>query len=470
LSRRGGGTIVAGMAAIALRFRAPRGASGAALTGLLALTLALPASRACAGDSDSLKSNRLEVGVEERIRSENWGNLRDFSDTRSIKGDVQHHVRYRSRAWAKLNLGPRTEAMVGLTDESRKITTPATDFTIDELVFETLYLSQRFGDRVTVKAGRQNLARGEGILFLDGGPLDGSRMFYYNAVDAAVNLDAAGKSRLDVVGISDPYRDKYLPRFNDKDRSLVEWNEAAVALFYSDTRVANTTLEGTYVFKKETFDPDRGVARTQPDRKIQTFDARAVRRFTGGWTATLEAAGQTGDQTGADTQRGWALVSSVKKSFDAPWKPSLQVGWMGFSGDDSATTRDEGWDPIFARGAKWSELYLYTLPGERGVGYWTNLSLLQVEVQAAPAKAVNLRATYYRMGAFHAFPGDPTVFATGKKRGDLLQFRADVKANDYLRGHLVGEHLSPGDYYVGQDPAWFWRVEVIASFQKLLHF
>ena len=35
-------------------------------------------------------------------------------------------------------------------------------------------------------------------------------------------------------------------------------------------------------------DADRGVARTQPDRKVHTLDARGVRKFAGGWTATLE--------------------------------------------------------------------------------------------------------------------------------------------------------------------------------------
>jgi hypothetical protein len=374
--------------------------------------------------------------------------------------------------------------MLGLNTESRKITTPETDFAFDELIFETLYLDYKFSPRVAVRIGRQNLSRGDGNLFLDGSPLDGSRCFYYNAVDASWKFDPAGKSRLDVVGISDPYHDKYLPRLNehphpanaDGYKSLIEWNEQALALFYTDTRLAGTTLEGTYVYKTEMYDPKRGVPAVQPDRKIHTLDGRAVRQFAGGWTASLEAAGQAGTQsndiTGGTDIRAWALVGSVKKAFDVPWKPSLLVGWAGFSGDDPATANAEGWDPIFSRGAKWSELYLYTLPGEHGVGYWSNLSLLQAEVQASPVKALNLRATYFRMGAFHPIPNDTIikVFSSGRKRGDLFQFRADLKANDYLRGHVVGERLSPGDFYVGQDAAWFWRVEVIASFQKLLRF
>lgn len=139
---------------------------------------------------------------------------------------------------------------------------------------------------------------------------------------------------------------------------------------------------------------------------------------------------------------------------------------MGLSGDDPGTTAYEGWDPLFARWPKWSEMLVYTLGAEKGPAYWTNLSLWQAEVQVAPASLVTIRANYYRLGAFHDFPGRTSIFAAGTHRGDYLRLRAEIKASDSWQGHVVGEYLKPGDFYVGRDAGWFFRVETIYSFKK----
>ena len=38
---------------------------------------------------------------------------------------------------------------------------------------------------------------------------------------------------------------------------------------------------------------------------------------------------------------------------------------------------------------------------------------------------MNLRATYYSMTAMHPFAGKPAIYADGRTRGDLFEFRAD---------------------------------------------
>jgi hypothetical protein len=96
-------------------------------------------------------------------------------------------------------------------------------------------------------------------------------------------------------------------------------------------------------------------------------------------------------------------------------------------------------------------MLVYTLGAEKGPAYWTNLSLWQAEVQVAPASLVTIRANYYRLGAFHDFPGRTSIFAAGTHRGDYLRLRAEIKASDSWQGHVVGEYLKPGDFYVGRD-------------------
>lgn len=406
---------------------------------------------------------QIELGLEARVRTENWDNLADFSDATI---DTRHQVRYRARAWGRLTLPGRLEAMLGVNNESRRITTPDTPFRRDETIVETLYLDYRFSPSLSARLGRQNLVRGDGFLVLDGTPLDGSRTNYFNAL--AVSL-ARGRRRLELLVISNPSRDQYLPRIDSAGKLLVDWDERAIGLGWYDTHRDDQTLD-LYLFQKIERSDYRGPDYPRRhDRNVATLGGRWTRKFTGGWSLLGEAAGQVGTADAPDREiLAWGGQASVKRTLDLPWHPSLLLGVTDLSGDNPKTDRIEGWDPIFSRWPKWSELYLYTLGSEQGVAWWTNIALWQAEVQASPSRRLNFRGTVYHMTAFHPFPGRAAVYAGGTTRGNLFEVRADFKANDYLRGHLLGEYMAPGDFYVGSDGAWFLRAEVIASFQKVL--
>jgi hypothetical protein len=430
-----------------------------ATTTLLTLALGTLASTIAAGDTPP--ANKLELGFEERVRSENWDNSTDFNEQAV---DARHQWRFRTRAWAKLSTGANTEFVLGLANESRKLTTPPVALAMDETIFETLYLDHRFSDGASMRVGRQNLTRGDGFILMDGGPLDGSRVAYFNALDLGWT---SGKSRLDLLIISDPYRDQYLPCIHDRNKSLIEWDENALGLYWTDASRAKTTLDAYYFYKAETGDTRALTnAARQGDRMFHTLGARCTRDFAGEWSVKAELAGQTGGQQPGSGIRAWGAQTSVKKSAACATKPAILLGWTGLSGDDPATTASEGWDPLFSRYPKWSELYIYTLGSERGAAYWTNLSMWQAEVRLTPVKPLDLRATYCRLDAFHRFPGKPAIYASGTHRGDLYEARADLKLNDNWRGHVVGEHLKPGDFYVGTDAGWFFRAEVSCSFKK----
>jgi hypothetical protein len=425
------------------------------------LTLALATLAAPLPARGAPAANQLELGFEERVRSENWDNSTDFN-AKAL--DARHQWRFRTRAWAKLDLGANTELALGFNDESRKLTTPHVALQMDEIVTETFYLDHRFSDGASIRVGRQNLTRGDGFLLMDGSPIDGSRVAYVNAADLGWT---AGKSRLDLLVISDPHRDRYLPRIHDRTKSLIEWDEHALGLYWTDAGRAKTTLDAYYFYKAETGDtrPLTSAAR-QNDRMFHTLGGRVTRDCAHDWSVKAEVAGQTGGQQPGSDIRAWGAQASVRKSFAHAMKPSLLLGWTGLSGDDPATSTNEGWDPLFARYPKWSELYIYTLASERGAAYWTNLSMWQAEARLTPAKPLDLRATYYRMDAFHRFPGKPAIYADGTHRGDLYEARADLKVNDSWRGHVVGEHLAPGNFYTGTDAGWFFRAEVIYTFKK----
>jgi hypothetical protein len=345
---------------------------------------------------------------------------------------------------------------------------------MDETVFETLFLEHRFPRGVTVRAGRQNLTRGDGLVLMDGGPLDGSRTAYLNALDVGWRH---GARQFDLLLVSDPDRDRYLPRIHDRRRPLVEWDERAVGLYGSDAGLAHITIDAYWFFKTETGDTrPLGHPSRQSDRRFHTAGTRLTRDVASGWSLIAEAVGQRGRQDPDREVRAWAVQGAVRKTFaGAPARPSAMVGWVALSGDDPETAANEAWDPLFSRYPRWSELVLYTLAVERGAGYWTNLSMGIVEVRLAPAASLDVRMAYQRLdagfpehgGRHWTAPVKPAAFGAGTHRGDLLVARADLRLDERWRGHVTGEWFAPGDFHAGSDAAWFLRAEVVCTLQRL---
>ncbi len=404
----------------------------------------------------------VEFGVEERVRSEAWNNTTDQDEAQP---DQRIQYRFRTRAWVKVDASGGFEFAAGLNNESRDIVRPEnTPFAWDEVVFETLYAGFRTGERFSARVGRQNLMRGEGFVLFDGSALDGSRTAYFNAVDLTWTWP---QTTLEAIAISNPATDTYLPCFNDKDRPLTEWDEAAAGVYATYKPSKETTLEGYWFYKTET-DDVRGPRSPafQPDRRLHTVGGRVAHQISGGWSVTGELALQRGTQDPHPDEQGagdasvesWGGYVYVKKSFAGAARPSLSLGYVGLSGDDPETRDVEGWDPLFSRWPKWSELYIYTLAGERGVAYWTNLGMWQAEVSVTPWTPVALRATWYRMDAYERVNGPR--FGPGTRRGNLFEVRADVRFDENWKAHVLWEHLDPGDFYAGDDAGYFLRFEV----------
>ncbi len=400
----------------------------------------------------------IEVGVEQRVRNENWNNIMDWSNGAD---DQRNQVRYRTRLWTKVAVSDNYDFVVGLNQETNVINGRANRF--DEIIFETAYLDihRLFHKSLSLRVGRQNIMKGEGFLLLEGDPWDGSRTIYQNA---AVLTYTRKKETLELIGILNPAYDSFLPRIHDQHRLLQEWDEAAIGTYYTNKNYKNTTIEGYYFYKKEVRDTRAQTSyQFQPDRHVHTTGGRLTRQLRPGYTAVGEFAVQRGAQHGGVNLSGWGGYGYLKRTFSHRTKPYLLGGYWGHSGDDPATKdRDEGWDPLFARWPKWSEAYIYSQFPERGVAYWTNDSIWQAEFGMTPTKRMDARVTYYHIGAFQPFAAGPAkVFADGTMRGHQLQGRLGFTLNKDLTGHVLYERHSPGAFYTGHDAGYFLRFEVI---------
>ena len=410
----------------------------------------------------------IELGFEERVRSEDWDNIIDH---RSATDDFRTQYRFRTRVWTSLKFGNRLEVAAGLNNENRTITEPEIPYNGREVIFETLYADVRLTPQWSFRLGRQNLMRGEGFVIFDGNALDGSRTAYFNALNVTRSF---GSSRLELLAISNPRTDQYLPRINEASKAtelqrLTEWDERAVGAYFTSTLSPRTNLEAYYFHKIESDDyRPASHPQYQPDRRLDAVGARVVQPLGYGLTVAAEAAWEQGRQdetpgsgTGSRGLRAWGGYARIKKEFSSPGKPSLSLAYIGMSGDDPSTKVIEGWDPLFSRWPRWSELYIYTYAPETGVAYWTNTGMWEAELRLSPVKPVTLRATYYRMAAYENWETRGALYGPGTTRGDLVQLRADIALGPSWKGHVLWEHLTPGSFYSGRDSGHFLRFEVI---------
>lgn len=421
---------------------------------LLGVNLGAPA---VAQQAESAPAGRVfEFGFEQRVRNENWNNLYDFSGS---SDDEREQIRYRTRVWVKAPLSRTVELFAGLNQETNQRFGKVNQF--DEVIVDNAYLDFKklFVRGVSLRVGRQDLIRGEGFVLLEGNPGDGSRAIYFNAADLAYSFR---KSKLELIGILNPKQDRFLPRIHDQRKPLLDWDEQALGFYYTDNNLKKTSFEAYSFYKKEVHDSRAFLnPLLQPDRHVTTSGGRMVHKLTSKWTATGEFAVQWGAQHPNVKISGWGGYGYVRRVFPHRWKPYALGGYWGLSGDDPATKdRIEGWNPIFSRWPKWSELYLYTLWREVGVGYWTNTSMWQGEAGFFPRKPLGFRITYYHMDSFHPFAGNPRTYSSGTRRGEMFQARMDVVAGKNWKGHVLWENILPGNFYSGQDNAYFLRFEV----------
>jgi hypothetical protein len=410
----------------------------------------------------------LEYGFEQRVRNENWNNIFDFNESAD---DQRVQVRYRTRLWLNAGLTRTFAVNVGLNQETNQIVTPDRPFQFDEVIFESAYLDFKklFVNGLSLRAGRQNITRGEGFVLFEGGAYDGSRAIYMNA---AVLGYAWKKSQLELMAISNPRTDRYLPRIHDRHKTLTEWDEQALGAYYTGRNLPKTSIEAYYFFKKELNDPRPSThPQYQPDRHVHTGGGRVAHEINNRWSATVEWAFQWGGERPRTPIRAWGGYGYLRRSLGEQRRHYVQGGYWAMSGDDPSTpNRIEGWDPLFSRWPKWSELYIYTQVMEKGAAYWTNTDMWQGELGLTPAKWIRGRCTYYRMGAYHRFPGSPRLYGAGGLRGDHVQARADMTFGRHWSGHALCERLFPGDFYSTLSGAWFLRFEVIYNWKGAAEF
>jgi len=391
---------------------------------------------------------RLELILVERFRFEAWDNAVNLDDA---AGDDFAYTRNRTTLGLRWLAARNFEVLGKVTNEFRVYLAPKDrTFNWHEAFIDNLYVKGTIPGRlpVTITAGRQDIILGEGFVIADSTPLDGSRSYYFNAL--RLDADVRPNHKLIIFGHAQETKDKYLPVINEQPQALVEQPEKALAFYYAgafgrakvDAYAVRKTTEATEAW------PVAG--------RIDTFGARAQVPVMKPLILTAEGAVQAGThgEAGRSAFGGIAHLDWTPE-WRVPCLKTLVLGGIYLSGDDPATARMEGWDPVFSRWPKWSEGYIYTFMRESRVAYWSNLNSVYGSLMFDFGERADATVTLHRLGADETRPGE-FPGGTGLRRGTLIVGRLNFTISKLLSGHVQWDHFDPGDFYAPDADAFNW--------------
>jgi hypothetical protein len=406
-------------------------------------------------ESKSDTISQFKISFSERFRIETWDNAITLSKAANAGTTYD---RNRTSLMGQWFPDKQIEAALMLTNEYRYYFAPSTmKFNLNEIFFDQLYLKYKdtFG---SVTLGRQNIMLGEGFIMMDGGPLDGSRAAYFNAARFDIAIDKTKILSGFVTYV--PQTDNILPIINTQNQQLIEQPEMGIGLYFAG-QFDQINLQPYYIFK-HIYTTDLHPTKSN----IHTIGTRAAMPIANQFAFTIEGAYQFGNY--GDYNRsafgGYTYVDYTTKINKAYLPDVITLGGIYLSGDNQATNKMEGWDPVFSRWPKWSESYIYTQIKEFGgkVAYWSNFASIYGKVKFTLMSDLSLNIDYHHMfapqkAAAGSFPG-----GTGNTRGDLIIAKLIFKINHNISGHILWENFAPGNYYFEGASRYSWaRVEFL---------
>jgi len=428
-------------------------------------------------------------GGDFRLRQEIF---RDIFDFNRKAPDNRNVVRTRYRLWA--NLGPFLEdpgltakkVPNGLSFYGRLVYEPRyyheyqpppqppwPDW--NEVAVDNLYADwQRIaGLPISWRIGRQDLNYGRNFIFGEGTPRDGSRTRYFDASKATLHLDAI-QSQIDLLCIRNrgDESDRLKPwNWEDVQKPVSEYDSDARGVYFTTQYFKDHEIGAYYIRKHD--DPIPEFAAKFKENTVRTAGLMAQGK-TGRWDYYGEGAGQRGRFEGA-RHRAYAFAGDLGFTFrDVAWTPRVHGEYEYLSGDDPRTKTHEGWDPVFSRWPRWSEVFYHHFNKEYGrQGYWTNLERLTLGVSAKPLPGLTFSLDESLIRANEHDHGTKAPFGHGLTRGLLCSPKIIWDVDQYIKMdknlkvqmHLWLDYLRPGNFYAeGSDNALFFRWQILITF------
>jgi len=407
----------------------------------------------------------LEWGLDLRLRNEFTQNVPGLNS--DVANNDSDYLRIRPRIWAYLTPVEPFRADFRLLSEPRYYFEPATQegWTYQEGLFDlfNFQLTNLFEAPLTIKAGRQEINFGNRWLIWEGSARDGSRTEFFDAVRTTWDAKEV-TTTFDLIYLNLAQEtDAHLPVINDVGRAINDQDEQAGILYVRNKSLDHTILDGYVIYRNQ-----EGDLASSNDGDTWLVGARIETTFAKRWNFRVEGAPEWGTLNGAD-HHAWGVNSLLTYTVGGSWNHKIRAGFEYLSGDDPDTPDNEGWDPMWARRAQYSELMVQLFGAEnRGrSGDYKNLQRPGIGWTGAPNKKLEITADYMPMFANeNTLAGISGYSDAGKFRGHFFEAIARVTFNRHWSGHLWTEFFLPGDYYSPErdDLAVFCRLEMTYRF------
>ncbi len=406
-----------------------------------------------------------------RLRHEYWKNISDMENNTL---DNRNFFRTKASLWSEIDFDQDISLFVKLTNENRAYTywgnsttgKKSYHYDIHELVFDNFYLDFKnmLGAPLDLRLGRQDLSStnyGEGFIFSDGTPRDGSRTYYFNAAKATWRI--SGKNTLEFFYIKNEKTDNFLPVINELDgeQQLNYSNEIGAGIYHKCDSLENLHWENYYIYKSD--QGERPAPFTEKN-KIHTLGSFAKYSLPP-LTLRGQLSYQSGDYGDNDREGMGGYIFLDRDFKDLFWNPELSAGFYYLSGDDRNSSKFEGWNQLFSPYTWTSEIYCLHYSKETGTTYWTNLQMWRTYLILHPNEKTKLTFWYNFLKANEQVSAGSIFSGSGKNRGHLAQARLDHAFNKNISAYFLVEYFIPGNFYVDTaDPALFLRTQLEFKF------
>lgn len=417
----------------------------------------------------------FQWGGDFRFRYEAYNNAQTL---REYGANHRDYFRTRLRLWETTNPLPNLTLFGRVSAEPRywfDAATPAGEGKEWKYaLFDNLHAkwtTEAGGTPVAVVFGRQDIQLGEQWLVSDGTPLDGSWTNHFDAL--RVSIDAKDmKTKFEVIAFNQQAKPgDRLPILGSdaKAAALTEQDETGIILYASNKSVANTQLDGYFIYKGD----DRVTARGY-DADIYTLGGRIAGTPAEHWQYSAEAAYQWGNRRdsifpASRDVSAYGFNAKLTYLLKDPLNNQFTFLTEYLSGDKrSSTGKDEAFDVLWGRTPRVSEVWAVAIGQETGRNaQYNNLFRLGASWSITPTKKTSVSATY---GALFALEDSPTrttsaLFSRDSNfRGHLFQVVVKHKFTKSLNGLVLAEYCPMGSYYTHTDTMTFLRAEMSVTF------
>lgn len=278
-----------------------------------------------------------------------------------------------------------------------------------------------------VSFGRQSFALGDGFILADGNADGGTHGAYWMGARTAW-----ANSVIVRIGADTPlHADAFWLR-SDSDTSRDEIYGAN--LEYTHEGIGTV---GAAYFKVED-------SRVASRRDLDVYDLRAALTplpMAPDFSLAAEVAFQEGGEGANDASAHAWYVEPAYTFSEVPWTPRVAYRYATFSGDETGSTENEGYDPLhYGMLGGWGTWFQGEIVGEYMWGN-SNLNSHRIHVSMAPMETVTVGAMAYRF----TFDEPAAAGVTDDHLADELNVYVDWGVNDYLAISAVAGYAWAGE-------------------------